>query len=184
MTKKSSLFVVLCFTLLSRLFLYAEKVDFNKDIRPILSDRCFHCHGPDEEHRKGHLRLDITTGKDGAYRNYKGSQAITPGQPQKSEVWQRIITDDEDDIMPPIDSHKKAFTEKEKALVKRWIEEGVEYQDFWAFVTPQKSEVSVSNTEWPDNPIDNYVLAKLEKEGLPLVLKLTKEPCYVVLALI
>ena len=87
--------------------LIAKDINFNRDIRPILSDRCFHCHGPDKHDRKKQLRLDIAEGDDGAYRERRGKFGIVPGDLEKSTVWQRIITDDEDDIMPPIDSHKK-----------------------------------------------------------------------------
>ena len=88
-------FIICCLTITSP---YSAEIKFNRDIRPILSDRCFHCHGPDKNDRKGHIRLDIPDGKDGAYRIRKGSQGIKPGDPENSEVWQRIITDDQDDI--------------------------------------------------------------------------------------
>ena len=110
-----------------------NKIDFNKDIRPILSDKCFHCHGPDEHDRKGKLRLDIPHGDDGAFREKKGSFAIKPNDPANSEIWKRIITDDEDDVMPPADSTKKPLTAEERALVKRWIEEGAQWQGHWSF---------------------------------------------------
>ncbi|MCM8531784.1 MAG: hypothetical protein NE330_11535 [Lentisphaeraceae bacterium] len=100
----------------------AEKINFNRDIRPILSDKCFHCHGPDEHDSKGHLRLDVPHGEDGAYRERKGSFAIKAMDPANSEIWKRIITDDEDDVMPPSDSPKKPLTKDEKELVKKWIE--------------------------------------------------------------
>ena len=100
-----------------------KKLNFNQDVRPILSDRCFHCHGPDSHDRKKKLRLDVSGGEDGAYRIRKGKAGIKPGSPAESSVWQRIITDDEDDVMPPSDSHKKPLNAKEKAIIKRWIEE-------------------------------------------------------------
>jgi len=144
-----------------------EKVNFNQHIRPILSDRCFHCHGPDEHDRKKKLRMDIAGGPDGAYRIRKKKAGIKPGDLAKSEVWQRIITDDEDDIMPPLDSHKKQLTKHEKNLIKRWIEEGAEYQDFWAFVPPVKPVLpKVQDTSWSEKKIDLLVLKKLEKAGL------------------
>ncbi|MCM8542129.1 MAG: DUF1549 domain-containing protein, partial [Lentisphaeraceae bacterium] len=145
---------------------YAEKkINFNRDIRPILSDRCFHCHGPDEHDRKKKLRLDITDSDDGAYRVRKGKAAIKPGSPEESTVWQRIITDDEDDVMPPSDSHKKQLTAEEKALIKQWIQEGAEYQTFWAFVPPAKKAVPQVKAE-TFNPIDNFVIENLEEKKI------------------
>ena len=142
-----------------------KKINFNRDIRPILSDRCFHCHGPDEHDRKKKLRLDITDSDDGAYRVRKGKAAIKPGSPEESTVWQRIITDDEDDVMPPSDSHKKQLTAEEKALIKQWIQEGAEYQTFWAFVPPAKKAVPQVKAE-TFNPIDNFVIENLEEKKI------------------
>lgn len=139
-------------------------IDFNRDIRPILSDRCFHCHGPDEHDRKKKLRLDIAEGEDGAYRIRKEKAAIKPGNPELSTVWQRIITDDEDDVMPPSDSHKKPLTDEEKALIKQWISEGAKYDAFWAFQTPAKHPAPAVKSE-VNNPIDNFVLKALEVKG-------------------
>lgn len=144
-----------------------EKVNFNQDIRPILSDRCFHCHGPDEHDRKKKLRLDLAQGDDGAYRVRKGVAGIKPGSLKESSVWQRIITDDEDDVMPPTDAHKKPLTPEEKELIKRWIEEGAEYQDFWAFVPPKSPALpKVKNSGWSQHPIDLFALRMIEKKGL------------------
>jgi hypothetical protein len=158
---------IACF-LLMPLFLHAdEKLDFNQDVRPILSDRCFHCHGPDEHDRKKKLRLDFAEGADGAYRVRKGKAAILPGSLEKSEVWQRIITDDEDDIMPPLDSHKKQLSAKEKDIIKRWIKEGAVFEKFWAFVPPQKRNLpKVKNSSWSQQPIDRFTLSKMEDQGL------------------
>lgn len=145
----------------------AETVEFNRDIRPILSDRCFHCHGPDEHDRKGDIRLDQTGGEDGAYRVHDEVAGIVPGSLERSEVWYRIITDDEDDVMPPADSHKKALTDREKQLFKQWIEDGAEYENFWAFVPPKKPATpTIKNQEWSQKPIDLFVMRKLEGEEL------------------
>lgn len=145
----------------------AEGIDFNQQIRPILSDRCFHCHGPDEHDRKGKLRLDIADGPDGAYRERKGSFAIKPGDLENSEVWYRIITDDEDDIMPPPDSHKKSLTQPEKDLVKQWILEGAKYQQFWAFVPPKKEALpQTKDKTWSKQSIDRFILAQMEQKNL------------------
>ena len=110
----------------------AEKIDFNRQIRPILSDKCFFCHGPDAHEIKGDLQLhtfELATKKLGKKKN---RQALVPGKPAESEIWKRIITDDEDDIMPPEESHKSLKAE-EKELIKKWIEQGGEYQKHWAY---------------------------------------------------
>ena len=140
-----------------------EPVNFNRDIRPLLADRCFHCHGPDEEERKGHLRLDVSEGEEGAYRDHKGSVAIVPGSARKSALWHRIISDDPDEVMPPSDSPKKPLSEEEKALVKAWIDQGAAYEAFWAFKKPVKTPVKakIRDREWKQGLIDPYVYADL-----------------------
>lgn len=144
-----------------------EALNFNRDIRPILSDRCFHCHGPDEHERKANLRLDLAGGEDGAYRDHRGSIAIKPGSADESEVWHRIVTDDEDEIMPPPEAHKKPLTASEKERIRKWIEQGAVYESFWAFVPPREpSTVEVKNEEWSEQPIDRYVMKRLEGEGV------------------
>ena len=100
----------------------AEDVLFNRDIRPILSSRCFECHGPDEHERKGKLRLDQNGGQHGAYRTLKRSAAIKPGSVSESELWHRITSDDPESVMPPPEAKKKPINEREKRLIKQWIE--------------------------------------------------------------
>jgi hypothetical protein len=135
-------------------------ISFNRDVRPILSDRCFQCHGPNEHDRQADLRLDQAEGEAGAYR------AIEPGSIEDSELWVRITSED-DDVMPPPDSHKKPLTDDEKRILKRWIEEGAEYADFWAFVPPRKPAVpEVGDPRWSRQPIDRFVLRRLQAEGL------------------
>ncbi|MDG2126196.1 MAG: DUF1549 domain-containing protein, partial [Verrucomicrobiales bacterium] len=147
--------------------LQAADVDFNRDIRPLLSDRCFHCHGPDSHDRKANLRLDTTGGAEGAYRTIDGSTAIKPGDLESSELWHRITSADPDEVMPPPKSHKPALTEREKDLVRRWIEQGAAYQDFWAFVKPEKPATpQLENTAYSDHPVDGFVLRRLETESL------------------
>ncbi|MCM8536387.1 MAG: DUF1553 domain-containing protein [Lentisphaeraceae bacterium] len=132
-----------------------------------MSDKCFHCHGPDEHDRKGHLRLDVPHGEDGAFRERKGSFAIKAMDPSKSEIWNRIITDDEDDVMPPTDSTKKPLTKKEKELVKQWIEQGAEWQGHWSFNSIQKPSLpKVPNKFWAKTEIDHFVLKQLEENKL------------------
>lgn len=138
------------------------KIEFNRDIRPILSETCFRCHGPDKESREADLRLDLP---DAAYANVGGNIAIMPGDPAKSLAWQRIITDDEDELMPPPDSHLKIKPE-EKTLLKSWIEQGAKYQGHWSFIAPQQAALPASTSAWPKNEIDQWVLKRLEDNKL------------------
>ncbi|MFK7850395.1 MAG: PSD1 and planctomycete cytochrome C domain-containing protein [Akkermansiaceae bacterium] len=145
----------------------AKEVSFNRDVRPILSDRCFSCHGFDANERKGDLRLDQPDGKDGAYRTENGTTAISPGSLEKSEVWYRITTTDEDEVMPPPKAHKKLLSKEEQEIVKTWILNGAPYEDFWAFVSPTKPKLpAVDNRDWSNQRIDHFVLRKLEQNGL------------------
>src|SRR5256885_6188907 len=139
-------------------------VDFDRDIRPILSDKCFACHGPDEKERKPKFRLDR---KDAAFKPLKsGDLAIVPGRPEKSELIARTTTQDEDEVMPPPKSGK-TLTPAQIDLLRRWIAEGANWQSHWAFVKPERSPLpAVKNKKWPRNEIDHFVLARLEKEGL------------------
>ncbi len=142
----SSRFVACKLTLAASLLLHAPgalaesaRLEFNRDIRPILSDKCFACHGFDANERKADLRLDIP---EGAYALNDDIQAIKPGDLQSSEVWRRITSTDEDEVMPPPESNKH-LTDVEKDLLKRWIEKGAQYQLHWAFVPPKKSAKSL-----------------------------------------
>jgi len=141
-------------------------VRFDRDVRPILSDRCFQCHGPNENDREAELRLDQADGDEGAYRTLDESQAVTPGSLADSAVWQRIISED-DDAMPPPDSSKKPLTAGEREIIKQWIEEGAEYKAFWAFIPPKMPAIpQVSNERWSPMPIDHFALHRLEQEGM------------------
>lgn len=145
----------------------AEKAHFNRDIRPILSDRCFQCHGPHAEDRKGDLRLDIPDGSEGALTQREDYFVIKPGDPDESELIWRISDDFEEDRMPPLEAHKPALSEEEIAVFKQWILEGAEYQDYWAYIPPEISEpAEVKDESWTHNTVDHYVMASLEKEGL------------------
>jgi hypothetical protein len=138
----------------------ADRLTFNRDIRPILSDACFACHGFDAKHRKADLRLDTV---EGARADLGGYAAIVPGDPAKSEAWQRILSEDEDEVMPPPDHHKP-LTAEQKETIRRWIEQGAEYQQHWSFVAPEKGVVpQVAGVE---NPIDSFLQDRLAKEGL------------------
>lgn len=139
------------------------KVGFNKDIRPILAENCFACHGPDPAARKAGLRLDTEAG---FFDNGGDGATIVKGQPDKSPLFQRIVTKNPDDIMPPPASHKQLKPE-EIALIKRWIEEGAPWQPHWSFLKPERSALPpVKNKKWAKNAIDNFILARLEQSGL------------------
>lgn len=141
----------------------AEEISFNRDIRPILSDKCFACHGPDEKAREADLRLDTY---EGATTGGEFAIPIVPGKPEESEVVGRIRETDPDELMPPPESHK-TLTAEEKALLEQWIAQGAAYEDFWAFVPPKKAHPpEVAKGDWSDRPIDLHVLARLEGEGL------------------
>jgi hypothetical protein len=146
---------------------FARDISFNRDIRPILSDRCFACHGPDAGERKSKLRLDRADGEDGAYRIHDGSTAIKPGSIAESNLWHRISTQDIDDVMPPPKAHKKPLSREEQGLFKDWIEAGARYDVFWSFVPARMPEVAqVKNQGWSRQPIDLHVLRRLESAGL------------------
>ena len=139
----------------------AEHVQFNRDIRPIFSDTCFACHGPDENKVKGKLRLDSL---DAARKGGKsGEPAITPGHPEKSEVMKRLLTKDTDDHMPPADFHK-VLSKAQIALVEQWIKEGAEYQGHWAFQIPVKP--TVPTIPAGGNAIDGFLAQGLSAKGL------------------
>lgn len=142
----------------------AEKLEYNEHIRPILSENCFSCHGVDSAARKAGLRLDGF--EDATAPRKDGKFAIVPGKPDESDVIKRIYTTDEDDLMPPAKSHK-ILTAEQKELLKRWITEGAKYQAHWSLITPSRlTPPKVKNKRWVRNPIDNFVLARLEAEGL------------------
>jgi hypothetical protein len=159
-------FIAPCILALPAVSMAEQTIRFNRDVRPILSDRCFPCHGPNEDDREADLRLDRTEGPDGAYRTLYDSQAIKPGSLEDSQVWHRITSQD-DDVMPPPDSSKKPLTDDERRIIKRWIEQGAPYADFWAFVPPRKPTMpEVEDQRWNRQPIDRLVLYRLKAEGL------------------
>ncbi len=140
-----------------------EKIVFNRDVRPILSDKCFACHGFDPKTRKADRRLDTL---EGALAEIEGVRAIVPGSLEKSDVWARLISSDKDEVMPPPKSHK-TLSAAEKDILKRWIEQGAAYQKHWAFEAPQRAALpEVKDQAWVRNPVDAFVLAGLESAGL------------------
>src|SRR5689334_7846157 len=140
-----------------------KKLDFNRDIRPVLSENCFQCHGFDEKARQANLRLDQA---DSAYAEHDSGKPIVPGHLDQSELWRRITSTDESEMMPPPDSHR-ALKPEQKELLRRWIEQGAPYAKHWSFIPPVKAELpEVSDKNWPHNEIDNFVLARLDAEKL------------------
>lgn len=139
-------------------------VEFNRDVRPILSNNCFLCHGPDKAARKGDLRLDNDLN---AYEDRgEGVRVIVPGKPAESELYQRLITHDPTKKMPPAKTNK-TVTEKEVAVIKSWIEQGGQYQKHWSLLPPRRAELpAVKNPAWVRNPIDRFILSRLDQEGL------------------
>lgn len=136
-----------------------ETVDFNRDIRPLLADNCFACHGADSGSREADLRLDD---REAAIE----SGALVPGQPDESEFLARVLSEDPELIMPPPET-KKQLTKAEKNMLRRWIAGGAEYQTHWAFIPPQKADLpAVQNSTWVRNAVDHFVLSRLEQEGL------------------
>ena len=138
-----------------------DRISFNEQIRPLLSDRCLACHGPDEKHREADLRLDIRADAVGTADSPRG---IIVGKPEQSPLWQRIISTDPDSQMPPPAAKKPRFTVEELALLRRWIEEGAEYEGHWAFL-PLRDEPPPATVGAP-HPIDAFVYRKLVTKGI------------------
>lgn len=155
------------FRFLSALFLTlpaGAAVDYNRDIRPLLSDRCVACHGPDEKKREGGLRLDTFEGATALLKS--GSRAIVPGNPDESDLIKRIHTTDPDDMMPPAKLNRP-LTDADRALLRQWITEGAVYAKHWAFIPAAAKPVpAVKATAWPRDDMDRFILARLEAEGL------------------
>lgn len=135
------------------------KIEYNRDVRPILADNCFACHGPDSAARKADLRID---NREDAIK----SEAIVPGKPDKSPLVERIFSTEKSELMPPAKTNKK-LTAAQKEILKQWIAEGAEYQAHWSFIPPSRPALpAVKNAAWVRNPIDRFVLARLEATGL------------------
>ncbi|MEM0895611.1 MAG: PSD1 and planctomycete cytochrome C domain-containing protein [Verrucomicrobiota bacterium] len=138
-------------------------VDFARDVQPILSENCFHCHGPDAADRKAGLRLDT---QDGAFADLGGYAAVIPGDVDKSELIARITAHGSNDMMPPAKSNR-LLTRQQKDLLVRWVEEGAAWADHWAFVAPERPGLPrASDPAWNLNPIDQFIYRRLEREGL------------------
>jgi hypothetical protein len=139
-------------------------VDFSRQIRPILANNCFKCHGPDAAERQAGLRLDV---RDAALKEAdSGERALVPGKSSESELVKRITSADPDIRMPPADE-KKTLTSDQKALLARWIDEGAKYESHWAFAAPELPPLPlVKKLDWARGELDRFILARLEREGL------------------
>ncbi len=150
-----------------------EKIEFNKHIRTLLSNKCFTCHGPDAEKREAGLRLDSS--EAAVAKLESGAQAIVPGDLEQSELWHRINSEDEFTRMPPAE-HGEPLTNTEKEFLRKWIEQGAPYQTHWAFNPAVRPKLpGVKTTTWPRNPLDYFILAKQEANGLSPAQEANKE---------
>jgi mono/diheme cytochrome c family protein len=146
----------------------ADPVEFNRDIRPVLADNCFHCHGPDPGTRKAGLRLDTEAGFFAKRQTKDGKEeppTIIKGSPDKSSLYQRIISKDADEVMPPPETHK-SLKPAQVAKIKAWIEQGAPWQPHWSLLPPVAAQPPADQSGWAKNPIDAFVLAKLKAAGL------------------
>ena len=158
---RCTLFAIL--SVLSSSLIGADRVDFNRDIRPLISNNCLACHGPDENERAAGLRLDT---EDGSREDLGGYAAVVPGKPAKSELLSRLVEDDEALRMPP-EGKGRRLNRKEIAIVRQWIEQGGDYDRHWSYESPQRpTPPHVNQISWVHNPIDAFVLARLEQQGL------------------
>lgn len=144
-----------------------DKISYNFHVRPILSDKCFACHGPDKNQLKAGLRLDLPERAYAPLRETKGAFAIVPGQPDASELLRRVRSKDPDYQMPTPASHLGALSDREVRILEKWIAQGAEYEKHWAFLPPVKTPLpAVKDPEWPKNEIDYFTLAKMAEKGL------------------
>ena len=153
-----------------------ETISYNYDVRPILSDKCFNCHGPDAKKREAGLRLDIAAEAYKTLPEHPGKHAIVPGNPALSELYLRISTHDTSLQMPVHASRLPRLNSHEMAIIKKWINQGAKYEPHWAFVQPQKASLPlVKDQQWPKNEIDFFILKKMEEKGLTPNEKADKE---------
>src|SRR3979409_219156 len=153
----------------------AERVDYNWDVRPILSENCFRCHGPDEKSRMAGLRLDFPDVATAALQLRKGMKAMTHGNPGESELIRRVGAENPAARMPPR-SLNKVLTADQVDTLRRWIEQGARYKPHWAFIAPEKPvPPSVKDSARVVNEIDRFILGRLEREGMHLSPKADKE---------
>lgn len=163
----ASLLILACTGVLVAEERVEKRIQFNRDIRPILSEACCQCHGPDDASRQAELRLDD---REDTLRERDGYRIVVPGQPEESELYRRVTADDQFTQMPPAD-HPRQLSEQEIALLRQWIEEGAEFEQHWSFIpptcpTPPAVSSNASGDAWTVNAIDHFVLTRLDKEGL------------------
>ena len=140
-----------------------EPPDFDRDIRPILADNCYNCHGPDPETREAELRLDT---REGLFSTHDGLAIVAPGRASDSELIRRVTSDDEFTRMPPPDSNR-TLSEKQAELLKSWVAAGAPWSGHWAWTRPVRPPLpEVEQADWPQGAIDRFILARLEQEGI------------------
>jgi Protein of unknown function (DUF1553)/Protein of unknown function (DUF1549)/Planctomycete cytochrome C len=144
-----------------------DTISYNFHVRPILSDKCFACHGPDKNKRKAEFRLDIEEHAFAPLKETKGAYAIVRGKPEESELYKRITSKDAHYQMPTPDSHLGVLSENEIKIIEKWIKQGAKYEKHWAFIKPEKAALpKVSNKKWVKNEIDYFTQAKMSEQGL------------------
>ena len=147
------------------------EVDYNRDIRPILSNNCYPCHGPDENKRKADLRLDL---KKGLYDDHDGEKPVVAGKPARSELYNRITAKKAGERMPPPES-KLQLKKSEIELIRAWIEQGASWSGHWAFRSIEKTAVPALEKDRGHNPIDNFIRRRLQEEGLKPAAEASRE---------
>lgn len=154
----------------------ADQVSYNFHIRPILSDKCFKCHGPDANKRAAELRLDIPEAAFAPLHETNGAFAIVPGKPDESELYRRITSTDTSYQMPTPDSHLGLLSKEEISLVERWIKQGARYEKHWAFIPPKRAAVpAIVDAKWAKNAIDHFIAKKQQQVGLSHSEEATRE---------
>lgn len=144
-----------------------DKISYNFHVRPILSDKCFACHGPDKSQIKAGLRLDKEEFAYAPLKETAGAFAIVPGSPESSELIKRVTSKDPSYQMPTPESHLGALSEREVKILEKWIQQGGKYEKHWAFITPEKPEIPVvKDKKWPKNEIDHFTLSKMTEKGI------------------
>ena len=159
-------FLSTCFLFATAAMASAEEIDFARDIRQILSDNCYHCHGPDEGAREAELRLDT---KEGLFRNLDGTTVVAPGNVDASELIRRVVSNESDERMPPADSNR-SLTPKQIGLLTKWVENGAVWKGHWSFQPPVQPEVPKGK-----NAIDYFVVRRLEQAGMKPSVEASKE---------
>lgn len=153
-----------------------DKISYNFHVRPILSDKCFTCHGPDKQQLKAGLRLDIAENAYAPLKETPGAFAIVPGKPEVSEIIKRISSQDPDYQMPTPESHLELLNEREINILVQWIAQGAVYERHWAFSAPVKPALpKIKNKQWPNNEIDHFLISKMSEKGLEPNPKAAKE---------